>query len=80
MNNKCLEEHCTRERFVIARRYGLADDREWTLQGVNKSLGVSRERARQIELAAKRKLRRAYLRRQRVRAPDRRPRPRREPH
>jgi len=47
-----------RERVVIALRYGFDDDRERTLWEVGQLLGVTRERARQIEARALRKLRR----------------------
>lgn len=46
-----------RERKVLALRYGLEDGREWTLSDVGQRLGVTRERARQIETKALRKLR-----------------------
>ncbi len=47
-----------RERVVITLRYGFDDDRERTLWEVGQLLGVTRERARQIEARALRKLRR----------------------
>ena len=46
-----------RERMVIIVRYGLEDDEARTYEEVGKRLGVSRERARQIEAKALRKLR-----------------------
>jgi RNA polymerase primary sigma factor len=46
-----------RERQVIALRYGLLDDRAQTLEEVGKALKVTRERIRQIEVVALRKLR-----------------------
>ncbi|MCC6173920.1 MAG: sigma-70 family RNA polymerase sigma factor [Chloroflexi bacterium] len=47
-----------READVLKLRYGLADNQERTLAEVGKALGISRERARQLEAEAMRKLRR----------------------
>jgi RNA polymerase primary sigma factor len=38
------------ERRVVELRFGLADDGRWTLDQVGRELGLTRERARQIEL------------------------------
>jgi RNA polymerase primary sigma factor len=46
-----------REREVLDMRYGLAAKKQHTLAEVANKLGVSRERIRQIEEAALRKLR-----------------------
>jgi len=46
-----------RERRVLMLRFGLADGRDHTLDEVGQDLGVARERARQLEVAALRKLR-----------------------
>ncbi len=54
---EALRSLSDREREVLALRYGLADGREWTLSDVGQRLGVTRERARQIETKALRKLR-----------------------
>jgi RNA polymerase primary sigma factor len=52
-----------KEKSVIASRYGLGGERLKTLKEVGTALGVSRERARQIEEQAKSRLRRMLLRR-----------------
>jgi RNA polymerase primary sigma factor len=46
-----------RERRVIERRFGLEDDQEQTLTAIGREIGVTRERIRQIESSALRKLR-----------------------
>lgn len=38
-----------RQQEVLARRYGLLDGEEWTLEMIGQQFGVSRERIRQIE-------------------------------
>jgi RNA polymerase primary sigma factor len=48
-----------RERYVIELRFGLLDGRGRTLAEVGQELSLSRERARQIEARALKKLRRA---------------------
>ncbi|MFA6169396.1 MAG: sigma factor-like helix-turn-helix DNA-binding protein [Candidatus Margulisiibacteriota bacterium] len=45
-----------RERQIIEMRYGLLDGREMTLQAIGDVFGVCRERIRQIERKALRKL------------------------
>jgi RNA polymerase primary sigma factor len=47
-----------READVLRLRFGLTDNHERTLAEVGKELGISRERARQLEAEAMRKLRR----------------------
>ena len=54
---KALTQLTTRERQVIELRFGLADDHDHTLEEVGKKLKVTRERVRQIEERAIRKLR-----------------------
>jgi RNA polymerase primary sigma factor len=46
-----------RERKVVALRYGIEDNRERSLAEVGRVLGITRERARQVEAAALAKLR-----------------------
>ena len=46
-----------REREVLEMRFGLQDGQDHTLEEVGKHLGVTRERIRQIEAKALRKLR-----------------------
>ena len=51
---KTLDE---READVIIRRYGLSNDRPQTLEEIGISFGLTKERIRQIENSALRKLR-----------------------
>ena len=52
-----LETLSPREKFVLECRFGLVDGRPRILEEVGKEFGVTRERIRQIEKAALRKLR-----------------------
>jgi len=54
---KVLSELSDRERRVLLLRFGLEDDRPRTLEEVGKEFNVTRERIRQIEAKALRKLR-----------------------
>ncbi|HEV2036131.1 MAG TPA: RNA polymerase sigma factor RpoD [Candidatus Dormibacteraeota bacterium] len=52
-----LDSLTPRERRVLQLRFGLIDDHQCTLEEVGKRIGVTRERIRQIEATALRKLR-----------------------
>jgi RNA polymerase primary sigma factor len=52
-----LDELPARERNTIEMRYGLLDGKTYTLEEVGQQLGVTRERARQIEGQALKRLR-----------------------
>jgi RNA polymerase primary sigma factor len=52
-----LDELTPREKKVIELRYGLRDGRSWTLEEVGDEFQLTRERIRQIERQALRKLR-----------------------
>jgi RNA polymerase primary sigma factor len=52
-----LDHLSERERRIIDLRYGLVDGRRRTLEEVGRALGMTRERARQIEAEALRRLR-----------------------
>ena len=51
-----LEELNYREREILRLRYGLADGYSYTLEEVGQIFSVTRERVRQIEAKAVRKL------------------------
>jgi len=55
--NEILDTLTERERKVLTLRFGLADGRARTLEEVGKEFNVTRERIRQIEAKALRKLR-----------------------
>lgn len=56
-----LDQLSERERLVLERRYGLIDGRPRTLEEVGREFKVTRERVRQIEVKALRKLRHPKL-------------------
>jgi RNA polymerase primary sigma factor len=55
--NAALNELPERERKILQLRYGLADGRRRTLEEVGVAFGITRERTRQIEAEALRRLR-----------------------
>jgi RNA polymerase primary sigma factor len=57
----CLSALSPRERRVVGLRFGLKDGRVRTLGEIGSALGVTRERARQIEGRALRTLRTSTL-------------------
>ena len=65
---RALESLPERERRVIELRYGLTGDRPRTLEDVGRAFGVTRERIRQIQDEALKKLRKRIQ--QRERKPD----------
>ena len=54
---KSLDELAPREAQVLRLRYGIGTNKDHTLEEVGHALGLTRERVRQIESAAIRKLR-----------------------
>jgi RNA polymerase sigma factor (sigma-70 family) len=52
-----LDDLAENERRVLRRRFGLEGDEPATLEAIGRQLGLTRERVRQIEVAAFRKLR-----------------------
>jgi RNA polymerase primary sigma factor len=65
-----LQELPEREQKIIELRFGLNDGREWTLEEVGKVMNLTRERIRQLEKAALRKLRKPSRARKLVGALD----------
>jgi RNA polymerase primary sigma factor len=52
-----LDDLAVNERKVLRRRFGLEGDEPETLEAIGQTLGLTRERVRQIETAGLRKLR-----------------------
>ena len=59
--NAVLAKLTDRERRVISQRFGLTGGRSRTLEEVGLALGVTRERIRQMEARALRRLRHPQL-------------------
>ncbi|MBP7508527.1 MAG: sigma-70 family RNA polymerase sigma factor [Prolixibacteraceae bacterium] len=53
---KILQTLKSREKKVILLRYGFVDGKEWTLEKIGNEFGLTRERVRQIEKMALKKL------------------------
>jgi len=62
--NAVLNTLTDREREILEQRFGLVDGRERTLEEIGRDLKVTRERVRQIEAKALRKMRHPARRRQ----------------
>jgi len=58
--NTILKELSPREEKILRMRFGIGEKAEYTLEEVGKLFGITRERIRQIEAIAMRKLRRPY--------------------
>jgi RNA polymerase sigma factor (sigma-70 family) len=58
---KILAHMPERERIILAMRYGIGYPRECTLEEIGHKLGISRERVRQIEQGARKKLRSLFI-------------------
>jgi RNA polymerase primary sigma factor len=54
--DRILSTLTPREQTVIRLRFGIGQDEPWTLEQVGQSLSVTRERIRQIEAKAMKKL------------------------
>jgi RNA polymerase primary sigma factor len=63
------------EKAVVCYRFGLADDAPRTLKEVGKLMKISRERVRQIENQAKRRLRKVFAERRSIASPLKPPGP-----
>ena len=66
---RAISELSEKEKSVISSRYGLDGEPHRTLREIGVAMGVSRERARQIEQQAKARLRRMLLRRGLIKSP-----------
>lgn len=50
-----------REKEVVRLRFGIGVDEAWTLEQVGQSMNVTRERIRQIEVVALKKLKESHV-------------------
>ena len=58
---KAIEKLSDRERAILSMRYGLDGHREYTLEEIGRHFKLTRERIRQIELRALKKIRQSEL-------------------
>ncbi len=58
---KILDNLTPREQEVVRLRFGIGIDEPWTLERVGRSMSVTRERIRQIEVVALNKLKEAHV-------------------
>jgi RNA polymerase primary sigma factor len=56
--NKCLNKLDHREKYIIQKRFGFNEPKPHTLEVIGKKFGITRERIRQIETIAMKKLKR----------------------
>jgi RNA polymerase primary sigma factor len=67
------------ERTVIRYRFGITGGRALTLKEIGEMMNISRERVRQIECQAKKRLRKLFTRKRRVKSPPKGPYTENEP-
>ncbi len=67
-----LKDLSDQEQTVIINRFGLEGGKTFTLKQIGEKLGISRERVRQIEFQAKRRLRKIITRTRVVASPSKR--------
>ncbi len=65
----------SQEKTVIANRFGMEGGQSYTLKEIGETMGLSRERIRQIEAQAKKKLRRIFALRRYLSSPPKGPMP-----
>lgn len=61
MIREVLDTISEREKIIIKMRFGIDSEKEYTLEEIGNLLGLTRERIRQIELEALRKMKNAHL-------------------
>jgi RNA polymerase primary sigma factor len=71
--NEALEELTDQEQEVVCHRFGLKDGSARTLKQVGEIMHISRERVRQIENQAKRRLRHIFANRRAIQSPSKPP-------